>query len=106
MKVVIRLTIVAVGLTAGSMFGVAAARASGDAPWCAVTQIGEGAEGWNCQYQTVNECAPNVIAGNRGSCTPNPYYSPAAATASVPGQGHANITSSTVESRKSKKNAK
>jgi len=49
-----------------------AACASGDAPWCALTQLGEGAQAWDCHYGTVQECAPVVTAGNRGSYTPNP----------------------------------
>jgi hypothetical protein len=28
---------------------------------------------WDCQYRTVEECVPNVIAGNRGFCNLNPY---------------------------------
>jgi hypothetical protein len=68
--------IVAAGLTAGSMLVAPAAHASGDAPWCAVTQLGEGASAWNCEYETVEECLPSVTSGNRGSCVPNPYAAP------------------------------
>ncbi len=106
MKTVIRLAIIAAGLASGSMFGAAAAYASGDAPWCAVTQLGEGAGAWDCEYETVQECVPIVIAGNRGSCSPNPYYSPPPATASVPGKDPINTTSGAVENRKSQKDAK
>jgi hypothetical protein len=42
------------------MFAVPAAHASGDAPWCTVSQIGEGAEAWDCQYETVQECGQNI----------------------------------------------
>jgi hypothetical protein len=28
---------------------------------------------WDCRYRIVEECVPNVIAGDRGSCSPNPY---------------------------------
>ena len=76
--------IVAAGLTAGSMLGAPAAHASGDAPWCAVTQLGEGASAWNCEYETVEECLPSVTSGNRGSCVPNPYAAPAAVSAPAP----------------------
>jgi hypothetical protein len=62
-------------IAAGLMFDVRASDASGDAPWCAVTEIGEGAEAWDCQYRSVDECVPNVLAGNRGNCTLNPYES-------------------------------
>jgi hypothetical protein len=51
----------------------------GDAPWCAVVNIGTGEMYWDCQYQTFAACAPNVVAGNRGFCNVNPTYVPAAA---------------------------
>jgi Protein of unknown function (DUF3551) len=51
----------------------------GEAPWCAVVNAGTGEMHWDCQYQTVEQCAPNVVAGNRGFCNLNPYYQPAAA---------------------------
>ena len=38
----------------------------GPAPWCAVINLGTGGVYWDCEYATVAECAPNVIAGNRG----------------------------------------
>ena len=50
----------------------------GDAPWCAVMNIGTGEMYWDCQYQTFDACVPNVIAGNRGFCNVNPTYVPAA----------------------------
>ena len=49
------------------------AQAYGEKPWCAVTN-GGGDVRTECEYNSVEECAPNVIAGNRGSCAPNPYY--------------------------------
>jgi len=45
----------------------------GDAPWCAVLQVGTGSVVWHCYYRTAAECAPNVIADNRGTCNLNPY---------------------------------
>jgi hypothetical protein len=45
-----------------------------EAPWCAVVETGVGSVYWDCQYRSVEECAPHVIAGNRGHCIPNPYY--------------------------------
>ncbi|HTZ00878.1 MAG TPA: DUF3551 domain-containing protein [Xanthobacteraceae bacterium] len=50
---------------------------SGDAPWCAVVNIGPDEMEWDCHYQTIEQCAPNVVAGNRGFCNHNPYYVPA-----------------------------
>jgi len=72
------------------IFGVAAALCLeipssqalvGNAPWCAVIEIGNGEVEWDCQYQTIEQCRPNVIAGNRGFCNLNPYNVPAAAVA-------------------------
>jgi len=45
-----------------------------EARWCAVVATGVGSVYWDCQYRSVEECAPHVIAGNRGTCHPNPYY--------------------------------
>ena len=48
----------------------------GNAPWCAVVNQGAGDVVWECEYRTAAQCAPNVIAGNRGFCNVNPYYTP------------------------------
>jgi Protein of unknown function (DUF3551) len=45
-----------------------------EAPWCAVINIGTGNAYWDCQYRTFEECAPNVLAGNRGFCNRNPRW--------------------------------
>ena len=103
MKPVMRLAIVAASLALGSISSPRAAHALGDAPWCAITQVGEGAQAWDCQYETVQECAPALIGGNRGSCSPNPYYSPPPAAATVPGNSPTNTTPGVVENRKSQK---
>ncbi len=43
-------------------------------PWCAVIGTGDDAVYWDCQYQSIEQCYPQVIAGNRGFCNPNPAY--------------------------------
>ena len=43
------------------------------APWCAVVAAGDGDMQWHCEYRSIEECRPNVLAGNRGWCNPNPY---------------------------------
>jgi len=48
----------------------------GHAPWCAVTNLGAGELDWDCQYASAAECAPAVLAGNRGFCNVNPYFVP------------------------------
>jgi hypothetical protein len=60
-------------LLAATVAWMPAAHAFGDAPWCAVINVGTGEVYWDCQYRTVEECVPNVIAGNRGFCNVNPY---------------------------------
>lgn len=62
-------------IAASLMFGAPAGHAAGDGPWCAVIEIGAGEGFWDFRYRTVEECVPNVLAGNRGTCTPNPYPS-------------------------------
>jgi hypothetical protein len=59
-------------LVAATCFEAPASYAFGDAPWCAVSTLGSGAVSWDCQYRTVEECVPNVLAGNRGTCSINP----------------------------------
>jgi hypothetical protein len=56
---------------------------AGEAPWCAVVEIGAGDVEWDCHYATVEACAPNVIAGNRGFCAINPHFSPPPYTGAV-----------------------
>jgi hypothetical protein len=68
-----RFAIATASLSAGLLFGAPASHASGDAPWCAVINLGMGDVYWDCHYRTVEECVPNVIAGNRGCCNPNPW---------------------------------
>jgi hypothetical protein len=55
------------------MFGASVGHASGDAPWCAVINLGMGDVSWDCRYRTVEECVPNVIGGDRGFCNLNPW---------------------------------
>jgi len=62
----------AAALTAALCLHSPAARAGGDAPWCAIIDYGDGGVTWECLYRTFEECYPNVIAGNKGSCNVNP----------------------------------
>jgi hypothetical protein len=102
MKTAMRLATIATGFALGSILGPHAAHASGDAPWCAITQVGDGDGQWDCQYETVDECVPHVLAGNRGNCS----YSPPPASAAVSGGGPTNTTPGVVENRKPQKNAR
>ena len=42
-------------------------------PWCAGTNTGRSFT-YNCSLPTYEMCVQEVIAGNRGFCSPNPYY--------------------------------
>jgi hypothetical protein len=44
----------------------------GPGRWCAVINTGTGHVTWDCTYNSVEQCRPNVIAGNRGFCNLNP----------------------------------
>jgi Protein of unknown function (DUF3551) len=76
LKTLAKLTFGIVALAAATSFGTSPSQAFGDAPWCAVINIGAGTVYWDCQYRTVEECVPNVLAGNRGFCNLNPWPGP------------------------------
>jgi hypothetical protein len=75
MKTATRLLIAAAALMAAVCFDAAPGRAYtyGNAPWCAVVNFGGDLQ-WQCEFYSVADCQPNVIAGNRGFCSRNPYY--------------------------------
>ena len=74
-KLAIAVIVVAAALSLCSSAG--RAQTYGEKPWCAVLNLGTGDVVWQCEYRTVEECVPNVLGGNRGSCNLNPYYRPA-----------------------------
>ena len=75
-----RITCTFAGAAVLTLLGLTSGHAlSGNAPWCAVVEIGAGEVEWDCHYQTIEQCRPNVLAGNRGFCDHNPYYVPPAA---------------------------
>lgn len=61
-------------LAAVTTFGPVPAKAYGDAPWCAVVDIGQRNFQSDCSYWSVEACRPHVLAGTRGFCTPNPRF--------------------------------
>ena len=89
-KVMVRLTTVTAILAAVMCLQASSGYAQnyGDAPWCAVLQIGTGSVTWHCYYRTVEECVPNVLAGNRGSCNLNPYFTAARGPATTARPAH------------------
>jgi hypothetical protein len=67
-----RLILATIAALAIGLAGLQPAKAQ--APWCAVITIGEDSVYWDCRYSSIEQCRPNVLAGNRGFCNPNPYY--------------------------------
>jgi Protein of unknown function (DUF3551) len=45
-----------------------------EGPWCAVVSHGNSSVYEDCQYPSFEACRPNVLAGNRGFCNPNPRW--------------------------------
>ena len=43
-------------------------------PWCAGYAIGDGSWHEDCSMPSFEVCWPQVIAGNRGYCFPNPRW--------------------------------
>jgi len=43
-----------------------------------IIEVGKGSYYWDCQYYSFDDCyrRGNILAGNRGFCTPSPYYVP------------------------------
>jgi len=70
-----KLTFGIAALAAALWYGTSSSRAYGDAPRRAVKTL-SGDVYWNCQYRTVGECAPKVVAGDRGFCALNPWPAP------------------------------
>ena len=59
-----------------------------EGPWCAFIAVAEGAIYEDCQYSSFEACRPNVLAGNRGFCNPNPRWTGPAVKSHVRHQRH------------------
>ncbi len=57
-----------------STLGPRPANAHGPAPWCAVVDIGWESMARDCRFWSIEACVPHVLAGNRGTCEPNPAF--------------------------------
>jgi hypothetical protein len=85
-KIMTRLVLSIATLAAFACLGVASSQAQSfsNAPWCAVRNVGAGGVQWDCEYSSVEACAPTVVAGNRGFCNPNPHFgNPPVSTPSI-----------------------
>jgi hypothetical protein len=75
--IILRLALVAASMTAAALaLAPTPGRAAtwGHARWCAVTNNGGDDIMWECVYDSVEECQPFILAGNRGFCSQNPYW--------------------------------
>jgi hypothetical protein len=72
-RISVRMILAAVVTVAAVGLGLQPAKAY-TAPWCAVINLGTGNVYWDCRYSSIEQCRPNVLAGNRGFCNPNPYF--------------------------------
>jgi hypothetical protein len=71
-----RIALSVAAAAAALCLGVSSSQAQyyGTAQWCAVTAMGTGGVHYDCEYNNVEACVPNVLAGNRGFCAMNPYF--------------------------------
>ena len=78
LKTLAKLIFGGAALAVATLFGTSTSRAYGDAPWCAVINIGKGAVYQDCQYRSFEDCyrRGNILAGNRGFCNVNPWPGP------------------------------
>jgi hypothetical protein len=74
MKTIMRLVLAAAVSVAALCFNVPVSRAFEHGPWCAVVNTGNGNVTWDCRYNSIEECVPNVLSGNRGFCNVNPAF--------------------------------
>jgi hypothetical protein len=74
MKTIMRLMLVVAVSTAALCLNVPLSWAFEHGPWCAVVNLGDGNRYWDCQYNSLEECVPNVLSGNRGFCNVNPAF--------------------------------
>ena len=78
LKTLAKLIFGGAALAVATLFGTSTSRAYGDAPWCAVINIGKGTVYQDCQYRSFEDCyrRGNILAGNRGFCDVNPWPGP------------------------------
>jgi hypothetical protein len=69
MRALFRLT----ALTVALLSNIPSSQTS-EGSWCASVNIGSGTEVQNCSMRSFEMCRREVIAGNRGSCFPNPRW--------------------------------
>jgi hypothetical protein len=66
-----RAMFLAVAIAAALSINIRSSQAT-EGPWCASVNVGAGTEVQDCSMRNLEMCRREVIAGNRGSCYPNP----------------------------------
>lgn len=74
-----RTALSAIGIAAGWLAVMAPAPGQAQSaleasPWCAEVATGADNVERHCIYESFEACVPEVIAGNRGFCIPNPQF--------------------------------
>src|SRR5262245_572636 len=67
-----RLMLIVVTVAVATLLDLRVSQAT-QMPWCAGTNTGDFFH-YNCTLPTYEMCVQEVIAGNRGFCSPNPNY--------------------------------
>ncbi len=85
-----RIALAIAAFAAAVCFGMPSSQAgqTGNAPWCAVQNLGMGEVEWDCRYASAAACAPTVTGGNRGFCNLNPYFAAEGGYAPAPRYRH------------------
>ena len=79
MKIIFPKLIIALAAAAAALcFGTSASWAYNDAKWCVVTDGSSDNATWDCEFDTIDDCRPALMAGTRGFCALNPTYQPPA----------------------------
>jgi hypothetical protein len=73
-----RLLLVTAATAAALSFSIPS-QARVEGPWCAGYSVGHGTWVEDCSMRTFEMCRMEVIAGNRGFCSPNPRWQAAVA---------------------------
>ena len=66
--------LVGIAVGAATLLTVPQTQARVEGPWCAGYSLGIGTWVEDCSMQTFEMCRMEVIAGNRGVCSPNPRW--------------------------------
>ena len=70
-----KIALIAFVFAIAAFLGSRSSQAYYDAPWCAVATLSPGGVVERCEFRDLESCRIEVIAGNRGFCRQNVYWS-------------------------------